>query len=319
MSARARPGRARLGCRPAGDAPAWPQHTPATLGPPGCTVALLQSGGRPVRCPLRAFLHAGSLRRDPLSWRARPPLVQVTAQTAQTATFLCLFVVPLDLTSPGDRRPCPRVKVCPRPRTPGTRGAGRRRGTGGSRASFPAHRAGARLAGSPGDVRHIGEGRCGPHGRAEAQPREPRTRRGGGRAAAGGGAAGRGPPPRGPGNPAPPRAPRPRLAGPAPRPKLGRPRPPPRAVPGLGAGPGPSAPPRAGPVGPARAPPPVPEPGSRAALGLRARGRPSARRGAMVPPLSPPLCTLPPGPGPARFVCFCEGDGEDGGPGGFNL
>ncbi|XP_045879784.1 protein PAXX isoform X1 [Meles meles] len=39
----------------------------------------------------------------------------------------------------------------------------------------------------------------------------------------------------------------------------------------------------------------------------------------MVPPLSPPLCTLPPGPGPARFVCFCEGDGEDGGPGGFNL
>ena len=44
---------------------------------------------------------------------------------------------------------------------------------------------------------------------------------------------------------------------------------------------------------------------------------PSARRGAMVPP---PLCTLPPGPGPPRFVCYCEGEG--GGPGergGFNL
>ncbi|XP_006737422.1 protein PAXX isoform X1 [Leptonychotes weddellii] len=38
------------------------------------------------------------------------------------------------------------------------------------------------------------------------------------------------------------------------------------------------------------------------------------------PPLSPPLCTLPPGPGPPRFVCFCEGEGsEDGGPGDFNL
>ncbi|XP_047556738.1 protein PAXX isoform X8 [Lutra lutra] len=37
------------------------------------------------------------------------------------------------------------------------------------------------------------------------------------------------------------------------------------------------------------------------------------------PPLSPPLCTLPPGPGPPRFVCFCEGEGEDGGPGAFNL
>ncbi|XP_027950377.1 protein PAXX isoform X2 [Eumetopias jubatus] len=38
------------------------------------------------------------------------------------------------------------------------------------------------------------------------------------------------------------------------------------------------------------------------------------------PPLSPPLCTLPPGPGPPRFVCFCEGEGsEDGGPGDINL
>lgn len=38
------------------------------------------------------------------------------------------------------------------------------------------------------------------------------------------------------------------------------------------------------------------------------------------PPLSPPLCTLPPGPGPPRFVCYCEGEGsEDGGPGDFNL
>ncbi|XP_042769664.1 protein PAXX isoform X4 [Panthera leo] len=37
----------------------------------------------------------------------------------------------------------------------------------------------------------------------------------------------------------------------------------------------------------------------------------------MVPP---PLCTLPPGPGPPRFVCYCEGEGsEDGGRGGFNL
>lgn len=32
----------------------------------------------------------------------------------------------------------------------------------------------------------------------------------------------------------------------------------------------------------------------------------------MVPP---PLCTLPPGPGPPRFVCWCEGqegENEDG-------
>ncbi|XP_060156104.1 protein PAXX isoform X1 [Globicephala melas] len=28
------------------------------------------------------------------------------------------------------------------------------------------------------------------------------------------------------------------------------------------------------------------------------------------PPLSPPLCTLPPGPGPPRFVCYCEGEGS---------
>ncbi|XP_012863177.1 protein PAXX [Echinops telfairi] len=28
------------------------------------------------------------------------------------------------------------------------------------------------------------------------------------------------------------------------------------------------------------------------------------------PPLSPPLCTLPAGPGPARFVCYCGEDGE---------
>ncbi|XP_077627148.1 protein PAXX [Crocuta crocuta] len=40
----------------------------------------------------------------------------------------------------------------------------------------------------------------------------------------------------------------------------------------------------------------------------------------MVPPLSPPLCTLPPGPGPPRFVCYCEGEGSEvGGCGGFNL
>uniref|UniRef100_A0A8C0JN81 PAXX non-homologous end joining factor n=1 Tax=Canis lupus dingo TaxID=286419 RepID=A0A8C0JN81_CANLU len=38
------------------------------------------------------------------------------------------------------------------------------------------------------------------------------------------------------------------------------------------------------------------------------------------PPLSSALCTLPPGPGPPRFVCYCEGEGrEDGGPGGFNV
>ncbi|XP_016042939.1 protein PAXX isoform X3 [Erinaceus europaeus] len=36
--------------------------------------------------------------------------------------------------------------------------------------------------------------------------------------------------------------------------------------------------------------------------------------------LSPPLCTLPPGPGPPRFVCYCEGEGsEDGDRGIFNL
>ncbi|XP_014637854.1 PREDICTED: protein PAXX isoform X3 [Ceratotherium simum simum] len=34
------------------------------------------------------------------------------------------------------------------------------------------------------------------------------------------------------------------------------------------------------------------------------------------PPLSPPLCTLPPGPGPPRFVCYYE---EDGSGAGFNL
>uniref|UniRef100_A0A8D1EI30 PAXX non-homologous end joining factor n=1 Tax=Sus scrofa TaxID=9823 RepID=A0A8D1EI30_PIG len=42
----------------------------------------------------------------------------------------------------------------------------------------------------------------------------------------------------------------------------------------------------------------------------------------MVPPplLPPPLCTLPPGPGPPRFVCYCEGEGSGaGGRGGFNL
>ncbi|KAM9642527.1 protein PAXX isoform 2-T2 [Trichechus inunguis] len=41
----------------------------------------------------------------------------------------------------------------------------------------------------------------------------------------------------------------------------------------------------------------------------------------MVPPplspsLSPPLCTLPAGPGSSRFVCYCE---EDGDRGSFNL
>lgn len=70
-------------------------------------------------------------------------------------------------------------------------------------------------------------------------------------------------------------------------------------------------------------------PGSRALL-RRRRPRPAprsparwspARGAAMVPPpLSPPLCTLPPGPGPPRFVCYCEGEGsEDRGPGDFNL
>ncbi|KAM5259635.1 protein PAXX isoform 3-T5 [Hipposideros larvatus] len=38
------------------------------------------------------------------------------------------------------------------------------------------------------------------------------------------------------------------------------------------------------------------------------------------PPLSPPLCTLPPGPGPARFVCYCEEEGIGAkAQGGFNL
>uniref|UniRef100_A0A8C3X785 PAXX non-homologous end joining factor n=1 Tax=Catagonus wagneri TaxID=51154 RepID=A0A8C3X785_9CETA len=37
----------------------------------------------------------------------------------------------------------------------------------------------------------------------------------------------------------------------------------------------------------------------------------------MVPP---PLCTLPPGPGPPRFVCYCDGEGSGaGGRGSFNL
>ncbi|KAM7094344.1 protein PAXX isoform 4-T4 [Molossus nigricans] len=41
----------------------------------------------------------------------------------------------------------------------------------------------------------------------------------------------------------------------------------------------------------------------------------------MVPlPLSVPLCTLPPGPGPPRFVCYCEEEAKGaGGPGGFSL
>ncbi|XP_020037489.1 protein PAXX isoform X2 [Castor canadensis] len=35
---------------------------------------------------------------------------------------------------------------------------------------------------------------------------------------------------------------------------------------------------------------------------------------------SPPLCTLPPGSGPPRFVCYCEPEGGgDGDRGGFNL
>nr|XP_048282026.1 protein PAXX isoform X1 [Myodes glareolus] len=38
------------------------------------------------------------------------------------------------------------------------------------------------------------------------------------------------------------------------------------------------------------------------------------------PPLSPPLCVLPPGSGPPRFVCYCESeDSGDGDGGGFNL
>ncbi|XP_064146776.1 protein PAXX isoform X2 [Loxodonta africana] len=38
------------------------------------------------------------------------------------------------------------------------------------------------------------------------------------------------------------------------------------------------------------------------------------------PPLSPPLCTLPAGPGPPRFVCYCEGEGaRDGDRGPFNI
>ncbi|XP_030674102.1 protein PAXX isoform X2 [Nomascus leucogenys] len=37
-------------------------------------------------------------------------------------------------------------------------------------------------------------------------------------------------------------------------------------------------------------------------------------------PLSPPLCTLPPGPEPPRFVCYCEGEGSgEGDRGDFNL
>ncbi|KAL4689335.1 hypothetical protein H8959_012126 [Pygathrix nigripes] len=37
-------------------------------------------------------------------------------------------------------------------------------------------------------------------------------------------------------------------------------------------------------------------------------------------PLSPPLCTLPPGPEPPRFVCYCEREGSgEGEGGGFNL
>nr|4WJA_A Chain A, Uncharacterized protein C9orf142 [Homo sapiens]4WJA_B Chain B, Uncharacterized protein C9orf142 [Homo sapiens] len=37
-------------------------------------------------------------------------------------------------------------------------------------------------------------------------------------------------------------------------------------------------------------------------------------------PLSPPLCTLPPGPEPPRFVCYCEGEESgEGDRGGFNL
>ncbi|XP_054440745.1 protein PAXX isoform X4 [Pteronotus mesoamericanus] len=38
------------------------------------------------------------------------------------------------------------------------------------------------------------------------------------------------------------------------------------------------------------------------------------------PPLPPPLCTLPPGPGPPRFICYCEKE-EAGasGRGGFSL
>ncbi|XP_037654105.1 protein PAXX isoform X4 [Choloepus didactylus] len=36
------------------------------------------------------------------------------------------------------------------------------------------------------------------------------------------------------------------------------------------------------------------------------------------PPLVPPLCTLSAGPGPSRFVCYCEGEGG-GDAAGFNL
>ncbi|XP_066111767.1 protein PAXX isoform X4 [Saccopteryx bilineata] len=38
------------------------------------------------------------------------------------------------------------------------------------------------------------------------------------------------------------------------------------------------------------------------------------------PPLSPPLCTLPPGPGPPRYVCYCEEEGIGAeGQGGLSL
>ncbi|XP_039714870.1 protein PAXX isoform X2 [Pteropus medius] len=38
------------------------------------------------------------------------------------------------------------------------------------------------------------------------------------------------------------------------------------------------------------------------------------------PPLSPPLCTLPPRPAPPRFVCYCDGEGIGArGQGIFNL
>ncbi|XP_024418031.1 protein PAXX isoform X2 [Desmodus rotundus] len=38
------------------------------------------------------------------------------------------------------------------------------------------------------------------------------------------------------------------------------------------------------------------------------------------PPPPPPLCTLPPGPGPPRFICYCEEETAGaGGQGGFSL
>lgn len=171
----------------------------------------------PLRAPSAAIPCPGA--HGPLLSRSELKRLKLLPRVARL-----LFVVPLDLTSPRRPETLSAGEGVPEAEDAGhKRGAGRRRGTDGSRSLFPLHRAGVRLGGSEGDVRNISRtARAGGNRRrrplappgAKRKPGEPRTPQGGGRAAVGGREAGRGPhaglgtPPRR----APPQARRPRPA-----------------------------------------------------------------------------------------------------------